>query len=81
MRSFEFTLDESGVWEDITSMEGITEEECISLLEKWVNDDQVPVYGKTYGEVTESEESWNVSGRVLDEPDLVGERFSVVIPK
>ena len=68
MKNFYFELSETGVWNDVSIMDNdITEVECVSLLEDWVERKLIPIGEKTEGDVELKDGRWVGSGKVCVE--------------
>ena len=67
MKKFYFEVDENGIWNDISIFHGITEEECIELIENWVKGGLIPIGEKTVGDCEFDGVKWSVSGKVCED--------------
>lgn len=68
MKNFYFELSETGTWNDVSIMgDDITEGECVSLLEDWVEKKLIPIGEKTEGDVELKDGRWIGSGKVCVE--------------
>ena len=84
MKKFYFEIDENGEWSEVSIFHGITEEECVILIEKWVKEGLIPVGEKTKGDCEFDGDKWSVSGKVCgsmgdDESEDDWEDFEFVV--